>query len=91
MMIKVIDSQATAQNIKRMLDERGITARMVQEALQLESIQAVYKWFRTAKGGKTNSIPSIDNMVLLAELMNVTLEDILVLRRVEISRDDITR
>lgn len=85
-MIKIIDNQATCQNLKKMLDERGISARKVQEELQLESVQAVYKWFRTAKGGKTNSIPSIDNMVLLAELMDVTMEDILVLRKVNIDR-----
>ena len=85
-MIKVIDNQATCRNLKKMLDERGISARQVQQELQLESVQAVYKWFRTANGGKTSGIPSIDNLVLLAELMDVTLEDILVLRKVNINR-----
>ena len=39
-----ISRTKTAGRIRQLLREKGITARKVQEALELESTQAVYRW-----------------------------------------------
>ncbi len=63
-----------------MFDERGLTPKEIQKALQLDSIQAVYKWISP----HYKTMPSLDSLVQLAYLMNFNLEDILVLREIEL-------
>ena len=75
MSIKVVDNEATCLRLKEMFDERGLTPKEVQRALQLDSVQAVYKWLSP----KNKTMPSLDSLVQLANLMDCQLEDILVL------------
>ena len=44
----------------------------------------MYKWYATAKGSGSKSIPSMDNMVLLADMLDVTINDILVCNDVNV-------
>ena len=78
MSIKVADNEATCLRLKEMFDERGLTPKEVQRALQLDSVQAVYKWLSP----KNKTMPSLDSLVQLANLMDCQLEDILVLREI---------
>ena len=71
-----IDEKATCKNIKQIMDKKNISPKEVQEALNLGSIQAVYKWISP----KMNAIPSTENLVLLAQLFECSLDDILVYR-----------
>ena len=73
-MEKVIDVEATSLRIGEMIEEKGLTARQIQRQLDLDTIQAVYKWMKP----QYNSIPSIDNLVKLSKLLGCSLEDILV-------------
>lgn len=78
MSIKVVDNEATCLKLKEMFAERGLTPREVQKALQLDSVQAVYKWLSP----NYKTMPSLDSLVQLANLMDCQLEDILVLREI---------
>lgn len=69
-----IDSEETGKNIKRLMDEKGISYKDVYLALGLCGHQAVYKWIWG------QSMPTLDNMVGLSYLLGVTIEDILVMR-----------
>ena len=77
MYLPIIDVEATCKNLKRLCRERGITALDLQEKLGLESRQACYKWF----SGK--NLPSIDNMLAISYLLDVTLEEIIVTKNIE--------
>ncbi len=76
--VKVIDSEATCLNIKRLMEERNLTPKDIQEALRLDSVQAVYKWLNP----RVKSMPSLDNLVQLANYFGCNIEDILVLNEI---------
>ena len=67
-----IDAPATGRNIRRLRMAAGYTVRQVQEVCGLSSAQAVYKW----QWGE--ALPSLDNMTVLARLLEVKMEDIIV-------------
>lgn len=70
----VIDVVATGENILRLRKERGLTVREIQKFFGFEEPTAIYKWQRG------ENLPSLDNMVALAKLFDLPIEDILVLR-----------
>ena len=49
-----ISKEETGKRIRRLLAESGITVRDVQEELELDSPQSVYKWL------KGKALPSLD-------------------------------
>lgn len=67
-----IDVKETGKRIKRLCRERGITAKMIQEELNIGAFQSIYNWF----SGKT--LPSLDNMYRLSKMLNVAMEDMIV-------------
>ena len=67
-MIPLIDREKTGQQIKKMMEERGITVLEVQKYLCLGCVQSIYHWFH----GK--SLPSLDNLYALSELMQVPMD-----------------
>lgn len=83
MSIRVIDTEATCRNIKSILEERGITPKEVQRALQLDSVQAVYKWISP----KNKTMPSLDSLVQLANFLNCGIEDILVMKGINVDKE----
>ena len=83
MSIRVIDTEATCRNIKSILEERGITPKEVQRALQLDSVQAVYKWISP----KNKTMPSLDSLVQLANFLNCGIEDILVMKEINVDKE----
>lgn len=72
MSIPTVNLIATGENINRMRLEAGIAVKDVQEACGFSTPNAVYKWIHG------QSLPTIDNMLILASMLNVTLNDILV-------------
>ena len=68
-----INQTLTGENIKLMMVMNRVTYRDIQERLCFNTPQAIYKWTR----GK--NLPSIDNLVVLAEMFNCKIEDIIIL------------
>lgn len=73
----VIDIVATGEKISRLRVEHGLTVKDLQEFFGFEQPQAIYKW----QWGK--SLPSIDNLVVLSFVFNVSINDIIVVKEVE--------
>ena len=74
-MIPVIDMAATGNNIMRMRRNAGMTVRDLQDIFGFSTPQAIYKWQR----GET--MPTVDNLVVLAAVFGVTVDEILVYQR----------
>lgn len=70
--IPVIDMGATGVNITRMRINAGLTVRDVQEVFGFSTPQAIYKWQRGA------ALPTVDNLVVLAAIFGVKIDDILI-------------
>ena len=66
-MCRVIDLVKTGKNIKRLLSERGLNARDVQQRLGFAERRPVYFWIQ----GK--NLPFIDNLFMLAEMLRFRL------------------
>lgn len=73
----LIDMEATGKKIREIMDEKGITPTEVQNVCGLGSLQAVYKWF----GGK--SVPNIDNLGIISNLLNTPIDDLVVFKNRE--------
>lgn len=71
---------ATGQNIEQLRKKAGLTVKDLQEKLDLASPQAIYKWQR----GET--IPTVDNLIILADVFGVTIDDIIVRNKMMIER-----
>ena len=70
--VPVIDLTATGRNIKSLRVAAGISVRDLQNILGFTNPQAIYKW----QNGDT--MPSIDNLVILSAVLGVTVDEILV-------------
>lgn len=75
--IPIIDMHATGQNIVRLRESAGLSVNDLQEKLKLATSQAIYRWQR----GET--IPSIDNLIILTDIFGVTVDQIIVRRYIE--------
>jgi transcriptional regulator with XRE-family HTH domain len=67
-----IDLELTGLNIKRLLKENDLRVTDVQKVLGLSTTNAIYKWLR----GET--LPTVDNLLILSKLLNTTIDDILI-------------
>jgi len=72
-----IDMVATGQNIARLRDARGMTVRDLQEIFGFATPQAIYKWQHGT------ALPTVDNLLVLAAVFEVHMEDILAVRQVQ--------
>lgn len=72
----VVDVVATGQNIRDMMAIAGKTAKDIQNACGLTTCNAVYKWMHGA------CMPTIDNIVIIADMCGVTINDIVITKRV---------
>lgn len=71
-MIPAINVEETGMQIDMLIHESEYSVRDISEKLGFETPQAVYKWMQ----GKT--LPKLDNLVALAAILNVSIDDILV-------------
>ena len=70
--IPVIDMTATGINITRMRIAAGLTVKDLQDVFGFANPQAIYKWQRGT------AMPTIDNIVVLAAVFGVSIDDILI-------------
>lgn len=68
----VIDINATGTNIRAIMRHAGKSVKDIQIACGFTSGNAVYKWINGV------CMPTIDNMVIIAAVCGVTLDDIVV-------------
>ena len=68
----VIDMTATGRNIARLRKQAGLTVRDLQDIFGFSNPQAIYKWQRGT------AMPTLDNMVVLAAVFGVTIDEILI-------------
>jgi len=71
-MIPAINVEETGMRIDVLIHESEYSVRDISEKLGFETPQAVYKWMQ----GKT--LPKLDNLVALAAILDVSIDDILV-------------
>ena len=79
MCIPMIDMVRTGQNINRLRKIAGVSVKDLQDVFGFNSPQAIYKWQHGT------ALPTIDNMVVLARVLGVRIDDILVLADTGIS------
>ena len=72
--IPVLDLTATGINIIRLRVNAGLTVKDLQDIFGFSTPQAIYKWQRG------EAMPTLDNMIVLAAVFNVTVDEILVLQ-----------
>lgn len=72
----VIDMAATGKNIERMRKSAGLSVRDLQDVFGFATPQAIYKWQHGT------AMPTIDNLVVLAALLQVKVDDILVVAEI---------
>ena len=70
--LPMIDMTATGKNITRLRENAGLSVRDLQNILGFETPQAIYRWQRGL------AMPAIDNLVALAVIFGVRLDDIVV-------------
>ena len=69
--IPVIDMTATGINITRLRINAGLTVKDLQDIFGFSTPQAIYKWQRGT------ALPTVDNLVVLATVFGVRIDDIL--------------
>ena len=72
MTIPTIDMVRTGQNIKRLRKLAGVSVKDLQDVFGFATPQAIYKWQHGT------AMPTIDNLVVLADVLQVRIDDILV-------------
>ena len=68
-----IDMVKTGQNIIDLRKKAGLSVKDLQEVFGFSTPQAIYKWQQGL------ALPTIDNLVVLAKLLEVKVDDILVI------------
>ena len=71
--LPVIDMVRTEQNIGRLRKQAGLSVRDLQDIFGFATPQAIYKWQQGA------ALPTLDNLVVLAAVLQVRMDDILVI------------
>ena len=72
----LINVAETGANIAALRRKKGLTVRDVQDVLGFNTPQAIFKWQRG------ECLPTLDNLVILASLFDVTLDEIIAVRKI---------
>lgn len=67
-----IDMVKTGQNIARLRQQKGFSVKDLQDMFGFATPQAIYKWQHGT------AMPTLDNLVVLAMIFQVSMDDILV-------------
>lgn len=70
--VPIIDMAATGKRIAALRDAAGLTVRDLQDILGFANPQAIYKWQHGT------ALPTLDNLVILANAFDVAMDDIIV-------------
>lgn len=72
MNIPTVNLKKTGLNIKKLRAQAGMSVSVLQDALGFSTPQAIYKWQRG------DTLPTVDNLVILSSVLHVKIDDILV-------------
>lgn len=70
-----VDMVLTGERIAELRQKNNMTVKDLQELFEFNTPQAIYKWIR----GET--MPTVDNLVILADAFHVSIADIVVVTR----------
>lgn len=70
----IIDMVGTGQNIERLRKQQGLSVKDLQDIFAFSTPNAIYKW------QKGLTMPTLDNLIVLAAVFQVTVDDILVIQ-----------
>lgn len=73
MQLPTINMTATGRNIIRLREQNGMTVKDLQDIFAFSTPNAIYKWQRGI------AVPTLDNLIVLAAVFRVTVDDILVI------------
>ena len=71
-----VNMVATGANIKNMMKARNIKVKDVQAVCGFGTPQAIFKWMRG------DAVPTIDNLIILADMFDVPIDKIIIVTRV---------
>ena len=71
--LPTIDMVKTGEKIENLRKARGFTVSELQECMGFNTPQSIYKWQK----GKV--VPTIDHLVALSSLFDVTIDEIIIL------------
>ena len=71
--LPTIDMIRTGENINKLRKQAGLSVKELHNIFGFATPQAIYKWQQGA------ALPSIDNLVVLAAVFQVGIDDILVI------------
>ena len=60
------------------MKQKGVTPRQLQLIMDFPYVQTIYNWF----AGK--NMPTLDNLVVLAQILDVTMDEIIVTKMIEV-------
>ena len=75
--IRKISKKQTGMQIRQMIIDRGITVTQIQNWLEIDSCQAVYKWLHGV------NLPSVSHLNGLSQILDVKIDEILVVEEEE--------
>lgn len=67
-----IDMAATGANIKALIKASGLKIADIQAVYGFNTPQSIFKWMRG------EAMPSVDNLVILAHVLGVTIDNIII-------------
>lgn len=70
--IPMVNMAATGANIKALIKANGLKVSDIQNKCGFNTPQSIFKWMRG------DAMPTIDNLVILAYILNVTIDEIIV-------------
>ena len=70
----IIDVEATSLRLKELREKRNITISTLQSLFSFSHPQAIYAW----ENPKSKTLPRLDNLVTLAKLYDVSLDDLII-------------
>lgn len=71
--LPTIDMVKTGEKIEKLRKARGFTVSELQDCLGFNTPQSIYKWQK----GKV--VPTIDHLVALSSLFDVTIDEIIII------------
>lgn len=74
-MVPTINMEATGRNIRSLREKAGLTVKDIQDIFGFATPQAIYKWQRGT------AMPTLDNLVVLSVVLEVTIDEILVVNK----------
>ena len=75
--VPVIDVEATSKKLKSMRVQHDISVAEMQKLFSMENPQSIYNWENPDK----KTLPCIDNLVILAKLYQIPVDDLLVIQQ----------